>query len=99
MRPRPRSRKRDIDYVAPEDLIEDVRACRRETGDPAGIISSPREWALTMQQPGARPFVRAWPGDGFTFDGVPVIVRRDLGAPRVLATQADLEDALLGRDD
>lgn len=98
MRPRPRSRKNPIRIVPAEDLAREVAAIRAAGGEPAAIISGPREWRAVRVQAEAKAHLDWWPGDDETFDRVAVLVQTRFEWPRVIATQADLEDVLLGRE-
>lgn len=95
---RPASRKHPVIIVPAEDLVAHIAGVRRQGGEPAAIITGTREWAMVRNQVAAGRHLQHWPGDGETFDQVPVIVRPGLGPPRVMDTQQDLEDALLGGD-
>ena len=93
--PRPASRKRPVEIVAVDQLHRAVVAARRDTGlDAAAIITGPREWRMVQRQREYTAHGRFWPGGEETFAGIPVIVRPGLGAPQVLATQGEVEDAL-----
>lgn len=99
MRPRPRSRKKPVEYVAPDDLLTEVRRLREALGfDPAYVVVGAREWRLISTQPEARPHCQWAPGDTQSFDGVPVLVRRDRSRPRVYGTVSELEAELFGRN-
>jgi hypothetical protein len=98
VRYRPASRKKPVVIVPATELASDISDIRREGGYPAAIITGTREWAMVRNQVDAAQHLQFWPGDGETFDQVPVIIRPGVGAPRVMATQQDLEDALLGGD-
>lgn len=97
--PRPASRRRPLAYTPPEQLVAEIARIRRAGGEPAAVLTGIREWRICRVQPEAAQHVESWPGDDETFDKVPVIVLRGVGAPRVVATQQDLEDALLGGED
>ena len=94
MMPRPRSRKHPIELVDAADLVADVDAVVMDTGlQPAAIVTGIREWLHVRNQRHA--YSQFWPGGEETFHGVPVIVRRNMGKPQVMATQADVEELLL----
>lgn len=96
MMPRPRARDRVEELPTVADLVGAIARIRREGGQPAAILTHIREWRRMQAQPEFRAHWRVYPGDDHTFDAVPVIITRSAGAPRVMATQAELEDALLG---
>lgn len=96
MRPRPASRRRPLVTAKVADLVEEIEPLVRAHAIPVAVLSGPREWLAVKAQPDAKPHLRHWPGDGETFMAVPVIIRPGLGAPRVMATQRELEDVLLG---
>lgn len=96
MRPRPASRKRPLVVGRASDLAGEILPLVDAHAPPVAVLSGPREWRMLRLQPDAKAHLRAWPGDGETFCGVPVIVRPGLGTPRVMETQGDLEDVLLG---
>jgi hypothetical protein len=100
MMPRPRSRKRPVVKVNAEALAQEVLQIRRETGEgtPVAILTGNREWRLVITQPEAQAHLAYWPGGDVTYAGCPVIMRMALDAPRVMPTQQELEDALLGGD-
>lgn len=100
MMPRPRSRKHPVTRVDAEVLAQEVLQVRREygVGCPAAILTGIREWRLVRAQRAARDHLAYWPGGDVTYAGAPVIERMYLSAPTVMATQQDLEDALLGGD-
>jgi hypothetical protein len=98
MMPRPRARNGLEELPEVADLAEQIARIRREGGEPAAVLTHIREWRAMQRQPEFRKHWRVYPGDEHTFDAVPVIVTRDGGAPKVYATQAELEDALLGEE-
>lgn len=96
MMPRPRARDRIEELPTAGELSAQIARIRREGGDPAAILTHIREWRRFQADPDFRKHWNGWPGGDETFDAVPVIITRDAGAPRVMATQAELEEALLG---
>lgn len=102
MMPRPRARGPNnvIEVVDPRNLAEDcLRVFHYQKAPAAAIITGPRNWTLMRRDPGFREYSRFWPGGEETFNGIPVVISRVAGCPRVMATQQDLEDALLGGED
>lgn len=74
-----------------------IAELRADGLEPAAIVTGFREWRAVRSQAEAREHIEWWPGDDETFDRVAVLIRPGFEAPRVIATQADLEDVLLGR--
>lgn len=95
MMPRPTSRKTPLEMVPVKKLADRIWHIRHEGGEPAAVITGPREWRAIRIQVEAAKHVEVWPGDDHTFDKVPVIIKTGLGTPRVMETQAELEDELL----
>jgi len=95
MYPRPRSRRTNIAYPDLPKLKEQVAHAAFVYGTPLAVVVGTREWQLARRLVAYRTMVQHWPGGEETFDGVPVIVRRHLGQPRVLVTQDEVDEALL----
>lgn len=101
MMPRPRARGPNnvVEVVDPAALAQEcVRVHRRLGVAAAAILTGARNWQHMKRDRGMGEYSRFWPGGEETFAGVPVVVDRNAGRPRVMATQQDLEDALLGGD-
>lgn len=96
MMPRPRARHKLEDLPTAAALAGQIASIRRDGGEPAAIVTHIREWRRMQADPEFSKHWRTYPGNEETFDSVPVIVTRDGGAPKVYATQPELEDALLG---
>lgn len=99
MRPRPTSRKRPLAIVPVQTIVDEVAELRAEGLEPVAIITGKREWLAVRKQPGSRGHIEWWPGDDETFDRVPILTRLNAGAPRVMATQQDMEAVLLAKED
>lgn len=93
---RPRSRRNPVEYVPPLEVVEEIRALRREGHHPEAVLVGRREWALMRAQPEAQPHLFAWPGDPDCLAGVPVLTALRWSRPRVIATREEYEEALLG---
>lgn len=97
MMPRPRSRKKPVDLVPLQEIADEVaRVTEEERMPPVAIVVGTRDWQMCKRQVNHRVFVGYWPGGEETFQGIPVIVKRTAGAPVVVATQAELDEMLLG---
>jgi hypothetical protein len=102
MMPRPRARgpNNHVEVVEATNLAEDtIRVFRHQNAPAAAIVTGPRNWIHMRRDPDFRRYSRFWPGGEETYNGVPVVISRTAGCPRVMATQQDLEDALLGGDE
>lgn len=98
MMPRPKARgKTPVEVVDVNDLAREVlQVSRANRAPPAAILAGTREWVHMRRQRDFMRYAGYWPGGEETFAGVPVVINREHGTPRVMATQQDLEDALLG---
>lgn len=97
MMPRPKSRKTPVEVVDAHRLAAEAFGAQRALGvAAAAILTGPREWTHMRRQAAFTQHSRFWPGGEETFAGVPVVVSRYAGKPELMATQQDLEDALLG---
>lgn len=98
MMPRPRARGKDpIRVPDADDLAEQVRKVRQDQGaPPVAIVTGIREWVHMRRQVAFDAHSRFWPGGEETFAGAAVVISRVGREPRVMASQQDLEDALLG---
>lgn len=99
MMPRPKARGPGnmVRTVPVADLVEDLAQVRRELKvDAVAILTGPRNWTYMRRDPEFAKHSAWWPGDEETFAGVSVVVSRWADVPRVMATQQDLEAALLG---
>lgn len=97
MRPRPRSRRKPVEYVPPEELVAEIRQLRKDIGEPPAMLVGQREWNLIRRQPTCGPFLSGVSDQELALDGVPVIVRPHWSRPQVMATWAEYEEAMLKR--
>lgn len=96
MMPRPRSRKRPISPTPIDELAAEVAQVVSEGPPPVAILTGMREWMMVRRQVDTRGHIQFWPGGEETFCNVPVIIDRRCSDPKVVATQGELEDILLG---
>lgn len=98
MYPRPRARgSRPLVVPAPFELASEVADVRRAYGaDPVAVVTGSQEWRRMRRVEGFGDHAQFWPGGEETFCRVPVIVTHRAETPRVIASQADLENLLLG---
>lgn len=94
MMPRPRARGRPVETVDVEALADEVAHATFVWGPPQAIAMGTREWMQIRHHPEAARLVHWWPGGEMTFCRVPVVVRQDLRAPKILQTTLDMQDAL-----
>lgn len=95
MMPRPRSRRKPLEVGDHAALVAQIIETRLAGGQPVAIVTDVREWRSLRAQEGAKPRCQFWPGGEETFDGVPIIIRRGFGAPKLMVDQAALEGAIL----
>lgn len=99
--PRPKARGPGnlVRTLPVEQLLEDLADVRRDLKvDAVAILTGPRNWTHMRRDPDFARHSQFWPGDEETFAGVSVVISRWADVPRVMATQQDLEAALLGRE-
>lgn len=94
MRPRPRSRRKGLEYVPPAELLAEIAEVRARSIEPVAIVVGTREWHITRQQREAWPYLSGVSNEELAFDGVSVIVSRRHARAQVLADQDDLQEAL-----
>lgn len=95
MRPRPRSRNKPIEYVPPQELVDEIRAMRARGDWPEVILVGRREWEVIRAQPEAKPYLFGLVSEEIMLDGVSVIVRPRWARPKV-CTREEYEEALTG---
>lgn len=101
MMPRPKARGPGnvVRTVPAAQLAQDLADVRRELKvDAVAILTGPRNWTHMRRDPDFARHSEWWPGNEETFCGVAVVISRWADAPKVMATQQDLEAALLGRE-
>lgn len=97
MSPRPKWRGKPLSVPTVDELSDEIGQLRLvERIEPVAVVTGFREWVVFKRDRAVLKHVVTWPGLEETFDGVAVIVRRPFDGVRLMATQRDLEDALLG---
>ncbi len=91
---RPRARRRPVDPVDLEALADEIAHATFVWGPPQAVALGTREWTRMRAHPDARKFLGFWPGGEATFNSIPLVVRPDLRAPKVLQTPQDMQEAL-----
>lgn len=98
-RPKARGRGNVVRTVPVLHLVQELAEVRRELKvDAVAILTGPRNWTHMRRDPEFARHSQWWPGNEETFCGVAVVISRWADVPRVMATQQDLEAALLGRE-
>lgn len=95
MKPRPRSRKKPVEYVPPLELVEEIRQRQREGELLEAIVVGRREWDVIRAQPEAAEHLWGLIPEEPMLAGVSVIIKARWARPKV-CNRDELEEAMNG---